>query len=464
MLLTISTSHRPATDLGYLLHKNPENIHRANVPFGEVTMFYPEASEARCTFALTLEIDPVGLVRGNGLRSTGIIDQYVNDRPYAASSFLSVAIGRALGTAFAGRSKDRQQLADSRIPFEATVIPLPCRGGAGVVRRLFEPLGYTVETEEHQLDPRQPDLGQSNYVSLKLSGEVRLQQLLQHLFVLIPVLDDRKHYYVGTDELEKLLRKGDEWLKAHPEKELITTRYLKHRRNLAREALARLADSDTDDESLDPPTLDKTEEALEKPIRLHDLRLDTVCRILVEAGAKRVLDLGCGEGKLIGRLLKEKQIEEIVGVDISCRMLEIAENKLKIDRMTERQRQRIRLMQGALTYRDTRFSDFDAISLVEVIEHLELDRLPSLVRTVFEFSRPNCVVVTTPNRDYNAKFDNLPEGKFRHPDHRFEWDQKEFKDWAKTSAAAHGYSVNVAPLGEIDPKFGAPSQIGVFTR
>ena len=205
MLLTITTTHRPATDLGYLLMKNPANVHTVDLAVGRGVLFFPEASEERCTAAITLEVDLIRLVRGKGQ----VEDQYVNDRPYAASSLLSVALGRLVNTAMGGRSKDRQELADRAIPLEVMLTPLPARAKAGVVERLFAPLGYDVQVTPIPLDPAHPDWGDSPYVALRLAGEMRLAALLTHLFVLIPVLDNQKHYYVGEDEVAKLLRKGE---------------------------------------------------------------------------------------------------------------------------------------------------------------------------------------------------------------------------------------------------------------
>src|SRR5574341_773215 len=143
-MLTISTTHAPATDLGFLLHKNPANVHTVALPFGTGYVFYPEASADRCTAALLLDINPVDLVRGWRSRSASnpTLRQYVNDRAYAASSFLSVAILKAFGTAMAGRSKERPDLAQAVIPLEAQVGPLYSAGGEDLLRRLFEPLGY----------------------------------------------------------------------------------------------------------------------------------------------------------------------------------------------------------------------------------------------------------------------------------------------------------------------------------
>jgi Hen1-like subunit of RNA repair complex len=123
MLLTITTTHSPATDLGYLLHKNPGRIHSFDLSFGQAHVFYPEAREDRCTAALLLDVDPIGLVRGRrGPAGEGaMLEQYVNDRPYVASSFMSVAISRVFGTAMSGRSKERPDLAERELPFQVKI-------------------------------------------------------------------------------------------------------------------------------------------------------------------------------------------------------------------------------------------------------------------------------------------------------------------------------------------------------
>ena len=236
MLLTITTTHKPATDLGYLLHKNPERMHSFELSFGKAHLFYPEATSERCTAAILLDVDPIGLVRGKrGQHEGGTLDQYVNDRPYVLSSFLSVAMGRALGTAMTGRSKGRPELADQKIPLTATLAVVACRGGEQVLKELFEPLGYEVSAEHHPLDEKFPEWGEGPYYTVKLQANVRLQDLLNHLYVLVPVLDAEKHYWIGQDEVEKLLRKGEGWLAAHPHKEAIVKRYLPRQRQLHNE-------------------------------------------------------------------------------------------------------------------------------------------------------------------------------------------------------------------------------------
>ena len=464
MLLTIETTHKPATDLGFLLHKHPDRLHSRALAFGQAHGFYPEAGEDLCRFALLLDVDPVALVRGRGgKRSEGLLAQYVNDRPYAASSFLSVAISRVLSTALGGRSKNRPELAGQPLPLAATVTPLPCRGAEDVAERLFAPLGYRVSTSGGPLDETQPDWGPSPYVTLRLDGELRLAELLSHLYVLVPVLDNQKHYWVGDDEVEKLLRHGEGWLAGHPEQRFIAQRFLKHRRSLVRDALDRLAEA-PDPEAQDPEAQDRDEAELEKPIRLNDLRLAAVVEELQAAGAKRVLDLGCGEGRLLRELMKVPQFEVITGVEVSALALERAAERLHLERMTPRQRARLRLLQGALTYRDARLEGFDAAALVEVIEHLDPPRLEAFARALFDCARPGRVVVTTPNREYNAKFETLAEGKLRHGDHRFEWTRAEFAAWAEGICRRFGYRVRFRPIGEVDAALGAPTQMGVFTR
>jgi len=466
VLLTISTTYQPATDLGYLLHKNPSRLQDFSLPFGRAYVFYPEASERVCTAALMLDVDPIALVRGRNSAGSegGLLTQYVNDRPYVASSFLSVAISRIFGSALGGRSKDRPELIGEAIPLVATVNSLPCRGGEGLLRRLFEPLGYVVSAEDPDRDRPEDDWERAPYRNVTLEAVKTLPDLLTHLYVLIPVLDNDKHYWVGEDEVEKLLRRGEGWLGSHPEKELIANRYLKHRRSLAAEALARLvADEDPDPDTSEQEHTDDEAE-LEQPIRLNDVRMATVVQVLHESDARRVLDLGSGDGRLLRELLRDKQFEEIVGLDASVRALEIASQRLKFDRMPPKQRERIKLLHGALTYRDARLADYDAAAVVEVIEHLDLARLESFQRVLFEFARPSTVVVTTPNREYSAKFPNRAGGSLRHRDHRFEWTREEFRLWVDAIAGKYGYEVEMQPIGEVDPELGAPTQMGVFRR
>ena len=459
MLLPVSTTHRPAPDLGYLLMKNPANVHTDDMKFGTATLFFPNADEERCTAAMTLVVDPVQLVRGAGATE----DQYVNDRPYAASSLLSVALDRMLGTAMSGRSRDRQALADTAIPLEATIAPLPARGADDLVERLFAPLGYAVEATPIGLDPAHPEWGASPYVSLTLRGTVRLAELLTHLFVLIPVLDNQKHYYIGEAEVEKLLRKGEGWLEAHPARELIVRRYLRFG-GLVRRANAALDESAEAEDAEVHATRDAAEHALEKPIRLNDQRMDRVTALIRDSGAQSVLDLGCGEGRLLRELLKVQGVRRIVGVEVAPRVLAAAGDKLRLETMPDIQRRRIELLQGSLVYRDDRLKGFDAAAMVEVIEHMDAERLPAFEAALFGHARPGTVIVTTPNREYNALFEGMAEGAIRHPDHRFEWTRAEFRHWAESVALGHGYGVRFEGIGAEDPTHGCPTQVAVFTR
>ncbi len=366
MLLTITTTYQPATDLGYLLHKHPSRAQSFSLSFGKAHVFYAEASVERCTAALLLDVDPVQLARGQragGASSGGgatPLEPYVNDRPYVASSFLSVALSEVFGTALNGHCASRQELADTKLPLQAKLAVLPCRGGEGFLKRLFEPLGYTVTAIPHLLDEKYPEWGRSAYFTVLLEATCRLSDLLTHLYVLVPVLDDDKHYWIGDDEIEKLLRRGKGWLETHPEREQIALRYLKHKRSLTRAAISRLIIEDSPDEDTLEESADKEEERIERPVSLHEQRLGAVMAVLRQAGAKRVLDLGCGEGKLLKLLLQEKSIEKIVGLDVSYRALEIAQSRLNLDHLPARQKERITLLHGALTYRDKRLEGYDA--------------------------------------------------------------------------------------------------------
>ncbi|WP_107654762.1 3' terminal RNA ribose 2'-O-methyltransferase Hen1 [Nocardia suismassiliense] len=530
MLLTITCTPPgdadwPATDLGFLLHKNPDRVQAFEQSYGTAHVGYPEATAARCTVALVLEIDPIRLVRG---RSRGTPDfslgQYVNDRPYAASSLLSVAIGAVFRTALHGRCPLRPELAQPALPLRIELPAVPCRGGAEVAERVFAPLGWAVTATALPLDPAFPEWGDSHYLRLELAGTVRLADALSHLYVLLPVLDGAKHYWLAADEVDKLIRAGGGWLAEHPERGWITRRYLARRQSLVRTALARLAELD----EVEPELLDAVEEVddaegvassdlaaegsenssapaqvadgedvsaqalsvaedvstdidaagsavvdasasdvAETPpgtVSLAVARRAAVRAALHEVGARRVLDLGCGEGTLLRELLSDKAFTEIVGVDVSMRALHIAERKLRLERMPERVAQRLTLLQGALTYTDARLRGYDAAVLMEVIEHVDPPRLGALEHAVFAAAAPRAVLVTTPNAEVNVRLEGLAAGAFRHADHRFEWTRAEFAAWAAGVAARHGYSVRFVPIGVVDAEFGAPTQMAIFSK
>lgn len=465
MLLTITNTQAPATDLGYLLHKNPAKAQTFSLAYGQAHVFYPEATEGRCTAALLLDVDPVALVRNRrGPAGEGrALEQYVNDRPYVASSFLSVAIAQVFSSALGGRSKERAELIDRPLPLTARIAALPCRGGESFLRKLFEPLGYQIAAEPHELDEHFPEWGQSRYFTVTLTHTIPLHLLLTHLYVLIPVLDDDKHYWVDEAEVEKLLRHGDGWLADHPEKEQIVNRYLKRQRKLARYAMERLLEEDQSDAIPTDDSAGPKEEA-DDQITLNQQRLGAVFAALKASGAKHVLDLGCGEGRLLRLLLEDRQFERIVGMDVSYRALEIAKEKLHFDHLPSMQQQRLSLIHGSLNYRDKRLDGFDAAAVVEVIEHLDAPRLTAFERVLFEFAKPRVVVLTTPNSEYNVKWETLPAGHFRHRDHRFEWTRAQFHDWATHIAQQHAYSVEFLPIGQSDAHLGAPTQMAVFTR
>lgn len=463
MLLTISTEHQPASDLSYLLHKRPDRCQSFDLSFGKARVFYTEVGAERCSACLLLDVDPVGTVRGGKANPGFLLGQYVNDRPYIASSFMSVAIAQVLGSALHGRCKDRPELAGTAIPLSVRLDELPVRGGEEFLRRLFEPLGYHVEATPTPLDEQFPEWGDSPYFAVTIQRTTTLAELLTHLYVLIPVFDNRKHYWIGDEEMEKLLSKGAGWLAAHSEKEEIARRYLKFQPSLFREALARLI-QDESPEPEEESTPDATEADLCQPVSLNEQRHGAVLAVLRAGGAERILDLGCGEGKLLRELMREKQYTEIVGMDVSIQALEIAQKRLKLDRLPMQQAERVRLVHGSLMYRDKRLEGFDAAAVVEVIEHLDPPRLLAFERVLFEFARPGLVVLTTPNREYNVKWEAIGDTRLRHPDHRFEWGRQEFQQWADGVASRFGYDVRFSGIGPVDETVGTPTQMGIFTR
>ncbi|BAJ28462.1 MULTISPECIES: 3' terminal RNA ribose 2'-O-methyltransferase Hen1 [Kitasatospora] len=506
---TTGTAENPASDLGFLLHKHPDKVQRFATTHGTAHVFYPESGEQVCTAALLLEVDPAALLRqGRGKGRSGSPDhalaQYVNDRPYAASSLLAVALRTVYRSAMKGECVHRPELPGRAIPLRIGLPAVPVAGAEGpeLVERLFAPLGWQVDARPVPLDEAFPEWGDSRYVRLELTGTLRLADALQHLYVLLPVLDGSKHYWVAPDEVDKLLAAGQGWLADHPEQALIARRYLSRRWSLTRLAmerlaLARLAEADDreaeeiDNAVPDVPEAPEVGEAgeageavegvegaeagpagpaetvgpaadAERGGSLAAQRRAAILAALARTGAARVLDLGCGQGELVGALLKEPRVTEVLGVDVSSRALTIAARRLRLDRLPERQARRVKLVQGALTYTDARLKGYDAAVLCEVVEHLDLPRLPALEYAVFGAARPAAVVVTTPNAEYNVRWETLPAGRMRHDDHRFEWSRAEFAAWARQVAGTYGYTVDLEPVGPLDPEVGAPTQLAHF--
>ncbi|MCL2774169.1 MAG: 3' terminal RNA ribose 2'-O-methyltransferase Hen1 [Oscillospiraceae bacterium] len=472
MLFTITYTGQNTTDLGYLLYKNPYRPQTFELTYGKAYVFYPEVSKRintleRTTVALLLNIDPLDLARGKTGSDSGGLFDYVNDRPYVSSSFMSTAISKVFGTSMTGRADSRQELSDSPLDLTANIAMLPCRGELAKLNSVFEPLGYEVSYETFIADEKFPEWGESKYVNLTIRGKVRLRDLLKHVYVLIPVFDRQKHYWVGTDEVEKLLRLGEDWLPNHPEKAYITGRYLNRRKSLVNIAFERLSAANAVDGEIIPPEIPETDDTektakSEKKLNLNSQRLESVIAALKNCGAKSVIDIGCGEGNLLNLLMKDNQFTRITGVDVSHTALERASEKLKLYRANEHIRERIQIFQGSLTYKDSRFAGYDAACVVEVIEHLDISRLAAFERVLFEFAKPPIVIITTPNKEYNANYKFLDEDDLRHGDHRFEWTRAKFKDWANKTAEKFGYNAQFSEIGEVDEKYGAPTQMGVL--
>jgi 3' terminal RNA ribose 2'-O-methyltransferase Hen1 len=480
MLVTLSYAapadavDHDSTALGFLLYKHPAKLQSFDVTVGKAHVFYPEAGPDRTTAALMLELDPVELARS--ARFTGdtfALAHYVNDRPYASSSMMAVAIGKVFRTAMTGRSDAFPHLAEAPLPLTVTLAAVPARGGIELVRDLFEPLGWTVDARPIPLDADRPEWGASRFVELGLEGTVRLADALHHLYVLLPVLDDAKHYWVSDDEVGKLVRAGEGWLAGHPQRDLIMRRYLRHEKRIVADAAARLATPDADGTVVDGADADGNRgdgtgggdgADPAPPARLVDRRAEAVVQALHDCRARRVVDLGCGEGALLTRLLADPAFVEIVGTDVSSRSLSIAERRLDLRRASDRVRDRIRLLQSSVTYQDDRIAGMDAAVLMEVIEHIDLDRLPAAEQSVWGAARPAAVIVTTPNAEYNTRFPKLEAGRMRHADHRFEFTRGEFRAWAEAVAGRYGYSVEFRPVGEVDAELGAPTQLALFTR
>ena len=480
-MFTITTTRTPATDLGYILHKHPDRIQSFDFTYGKAHIFYPVANPDQCTLTMIVDIDPMKIVGRGSSRQLPeqALQDYVNDRPYAATSHLTSAMMDLFSTAISGRCNDRPELPDTVMPLVATVASLPCRRSDELIHRFFGPLGYDIAAEPIPLDDQFPEWGMSRFYNLTLRADTTVQLMLKHLCALIPVLDNTKHYNIGEDEIRKFMRLAEGWIETHPEREIIIRRYLRHRyrlvekanavvqeliNNLPEEAETTDGDEETEANGNENKRREPTEDDIEKPMRLSDMRTAAVMEALHNASATTVADLGCGEGHLLHQLLEEPRFKKILGTDVSKFALNGAAKRIKTRNMTPDERQRIELIQSSLIYRDPRIHDFDAAVAMEVIEHLDPPKVGAFTQVVLGEARPKTLVVTTPNVEYNQLFAIIRSSGLRHRDHRFEWTREEFRQWAESAAEVHGYGVVLSGIGNVDEQHGQPTQMAVFTR
>jgi len=460
VLLTITYKGKNTQDIGYLLHKNPARPQEFTLSYGKAYVFYPEVSDKSTTCALLLDIDPIDLAKGKAESSGGGLFDYVNDRPYVSSSFMSSAISKVFGTAMSGRSKEKQELADTPLVLTAKIHMLAAPN-KNIIPEIFEPLGYKISVEEYQNDDKFPMWGESKYVTLTLSAKILLKDLLNHLYVLIPVFDTKKHYYISKEEIEKLLSHSEDWLKDHPKMKYITGRYLNRKKWMVSQALDRLIEDEPEPEESEGNS--GTEEEKEKKLNLNKTRLQAVLEEVIDSGAVSVIDMGCGEGNLTRLLIREKQLRKIGATDVSFDELEWAKKKLKIDRLHETVKEKLTIFQSSLTYRDKRHEGYDCACIVEVIEHMDSARLDAFTKIIFGFSKPKTVILTTPNNEYNVNYEFVKNYSFRHSDHRFEWTREQFAEWAASVCEKYDYNVRIKGIGDEDEENGTPTMMGVFT-
>lgn len=482
MYFSLTSIGPAAADLSFLLRKHPDKVQRFDLPTGVATVFFPESSAERAEMTMVLTVDPIELIRNKSIRhGAGFpLGQFVNDRPYATTSLVSHAVAKVFSSAMTGGLAS-----DPEAPFRRTDITLRLPAlpvvahrelaGADLVRALFEPLGWTIAATPLPADPQHPEWGDSRYLDVTLSAHTTVADALRQFCALVPVVTDAQHYWVSSNQAEALVRLGTligseasseppadlasrSWLAGHSLAELIVRRYLVHQRDLVDECWALLGGlPDAEGET------GHAEKVTQRAPRLADLRSAAIHAQLSGLGATSVVDMGCGEGALLRVLSRDASFRRLIGTDVDSRALRRAAESLNLFDADERLRDRVQLLHSSATYRDDRLKGADALVLMEVIEHLDADRLPTLVDTVFGFTRPGHVLVSTPNIEYNAFYPTPFETGYRHSDHRFEFTRAEFEEWASGIGEAYGYTVRFAGIGEADPEHGASTQMAVFT-
>ena len=473
MHLILKASGEGADIVSHLLSKNPNNVYDRTDKGVRVRMVYTTATERETEVLMHAEPDPVDLVRGT---PDGYdITQYINDREFVTSSLFCSYIRSALGTALNGKPKEAYARwvghpFDMELSFGPVASDLPDRA----IEELFSPLGYAVTLERDELTYTFDLKKKSTVRRIILRGQVTVQNALRQLFLLIPVLDNYKHYFISEDEIDKIKRYGEGWLDSHPLKEMIIKRTLRfaelirqyERQEGALSAPAEAVNAEEDNVStegkgdgIDDPSLQE-----DPPVRLNELRYRAITDVVAGLPLKRrIVDMGAGEGKLSARLAYIPGVESILAVEPSGQSrLRAMERFAKLE-----ERSGIAAMPepiiGSLFYFDEQLQNQDVMILCEVIEHIDAYRLNGIMDTIMNEYQPEVLLVTTPNKEYNQVY-AMERESFRHHDHRFEWTRAELAAQCEMWTKQAEYTFEIRGIGEYAEGFGQPTQLVIFRK
>lgn len=445
MQLTIRATGDNVKAISYLVSKNPENLYERNQKGHLVRMFYSKFADKELEMTVFVTPDPLELMQNKS--NSFDITHYINDREFAVSSIFCSFIRSALGTALNGQPKEEYaQWVGHEFPFVLELGPVASTLSDQQLKDLFEPMGYQVDIERPEIHYSFQLKESSTVRTLTLTGYQTLQNSLRHLFVLIPVIDNYKHYFIDEKEIEKLERYGDGWLEEHPMREMI------YRQALRFKEIYSLVES--------PNTEEKPEEPVRK-VRLNEMRYEKIVETAKLLKPNSIVDFGSGEGKLAVQLGFINGVQEVLAVEPSQAAT------LKAVKRFEKVKDRSSFIEpttlwGSLFYYDERLKGKDLIILCEVIEHIDAQRLPKAFDTILNLYAPESLIITTPNQEYNEIYDM--EDHFRHDDHRFEWTRQEFQEWCKARNHLDLYELEFSGIGEENLNQGFPTQMCVFKR
>ncbi|MCK1992095.1 3' terminal RNA ribose 2'-O-methyltransferase Hen1 [Peribacillus muralis] len=445
MQLTINASGNNVKAISYLLSKNPNNLYERKHKGHVVRLFYSTFTETEMEATIFVTPDPIELVKNTA--NSYDITHYINDREFAVSSIFCSLIRSALGTALNGQPKEEHaEWVNHPFSFQFDFGPVVSTLSDNQLRELFEPIGYEVSITRPDIQYSFDMKDRSSTRTVSLKGLKTLQEGLRHLFVLIPVIDNYKHYYIDEKEIDKLERYGEGWLDDHPMRDFI------YRQSLRFKEVYSIVENKK-------PEMKKDDK--ESKVRLNDLRYEKIFDTVSQMHPSSVVDFGSGEGKLSVRLGFIEGVKEILAVEPSQSATLKALGRF--DKVKDKEKFVIpKPLWGSLFYYDEELKNKDVIILCEVIEHIDEHRLPKVMDTILQDYQPRALILTTPNREYNEVYDM--EDALRHNDHRFEWTRAEFQQWCTARNHDDSYDLRFEGIGEEHVTQGCPTQMCVFER
>ena len=463
MIFSISTTHYPATDIGFLLHKNPDEFHKIPFNFGDVYIFYPYGSPELCMATLIVKIDPIKLYEKSFIDVCYDFPFIETEYEVFGFSLFSMLLSKIYVMTLNGISNSRSELVNLSIPLSANIINVMHYDKVLLIKEFFEQLEYNVRIENKSGNNNETKLCKIECFNIEITAIIPLKNILSHLCIILAVLDNSLHYWMNENEIDKIIEMSKVFLKNHPMEDYIMKHLSKEKINSKVKAISFVSQDKLWNRYLIPTVNKGREKLLKKQVKFNEEKHNYIISVLKGLNSKSVVDIGCGEGEFIELLFKDVNFERILGVDVSNYMIEKAKFRIDLCNIPSENKERINIIQSSIFYRDKRLRGYEAATVINVIEYFDLPRLKLFEQVLFGLIQPQHVIIVISSVEFIVKKDSISNNKFNNVKNVFEWTKEKYKLWYSCVAEQYDYTFRLLEDGYKEIESETLNQIVVFS-